>query len=133
VFTLAGGPVSWQSRRQTTVALSTAEAEYMALCDGTKEALFMRQVLSDIGFAPTAPTTLHEDNKAAIFMAGNPIQHQRSKHIHVRFHFTREALERGDIAIEYIKTSTQLADYLTKALPKDAYLKCRGDLQEQAP
>jgi hypothetical protein len=130
VFTLAGGPVSWQSKRQSTVALSTAEAEYMALCDGTKEALFMRQILADIGFKPTKPTALLEDNKAAILMTAKPIHHQRSKHIHVRFHFTREAVERGEIKIEYVNTSAQLADYLTKALPKDAFLKCRGELQE---
>jgi transposase InsO family protein len=65
-----------------------------------------------------------------VIAATKPIQHQRSKHIHVRFHFTREAVERGEISIEYVSTSAQLADYLTKPLPKEAFFKCRGDLQE---
>ena len=86
VFSLARGAVSWLSKKQATVALSTAEAEYVALSTATQEAIWLRRLLTDVGEPLEEPIVIHEDNQGAIAMAKNPVGHARTKHIDIRYH-----------------------------------------------
>ena len=90
VFMLASGSISWSSRKQAVVALSTAEAEYIALSSATQEIMWLRRLLTDLHSKPYGPTELKEDNQGAIAIAKNPVTHNRTKHIDIRHHFVRE-------------------------------------------
>jgi hypothetical protein len=116
IFFISGGPVSWQSRMQTSVALSSMESEYMAASAAAQEALWLNRLLQQLGLRTPNPTVLYEDNKAAILFADHPGDHRRSKHIDTRRHFVRETVVNGEIALVYIPTAEQQADGLTKAL-----------------
>jgi hypothetical protein len=124
VFKISGGPVSWQSRMQTSVALSSMESEYMAASAATQEASWLNRILEKLGFRMPKPITIYEDNKAAILFS----DHRRSKHIDTRKYFIREAVINGKIKLEYITTLDQLADELTKALPPDLHMKSLREL-----
>ena len=119
VFMLNGTPVSWSARKQKTVALSSTEAEYMALTAATKEATWLRHLLKDLGYEQPGPTVIYEDNQGTIAIAQNPCHHKRTKHIDIQYHFTREKIEAGEVTLEYIATEEQVADLFTKALPRD--------------
>ena len=103
VFTIAGGPVSWRSTLQSTVALSTIEAEYMAMTEAIKEAIWLQGLLDDLG-VDQDHLSVHCDSMSAIFLAKNQVHHSRTKHIDVRYHFVREIIEEGDILLEKIDT-----------------------------
>ena len=90
LFLVSGGAVSWLSRKQPVVALSTTEAGYVSLSTATQEALWLRRLLSEIKAIPAAPTVIKEDNQGTIAVAKNPISHARTKHIDIKFHFVRE-------------------------------------------
>ena len=128
VFKISGGPVSWQSRMQTSVALSSMESEYMAASAAAQEAIWLNRLLEELGFRMPKPITIYEDNKAAILFSDHPGDHRRSKHIDTRKYFIREAVINGEIKLEYIPTLDQLADGLTKALPPDHHMKCLREL-----
>ena len=132
-FMLAGGAVSWASKTQKTVALSSTEAEYMALTETAKEAIHLRQTCEFFGFSATDPILLHEDNMGAKAMAENVITTSASKHINIRHHFIREKVADGDVMLVYVRTERQLADALTKALHKVTFLRLRGALLGYAP
>ena len=104
VFMLAGGAVSWASKTQKTVALSSTEAEYMALTETAKEAIHLRQTCEFFGFSATDPVLLHEDNMGAKAMAENVITTSASKHINIRHHFIREKVADGDVMLVYVRT-----------------------------
>ena len=123
-----GGPISWQSKKQPTVALSSTEAKYMALTQAAKEAIWLQGLLSELGIKETRPTTILEDNQGCIALAKNPTSHARTKHIDIRHHFIRETLENGQIKLEYCPTTDMVADILTKAIPKDQFEKLRNML-----
>jgi hypothetical protein len=115
VFMLCGGAVSWRSKKQETVARSSTEAEYMALSDGAQEAMWLRRLLVSIGWEMnTIP--LHVDNESAIALARNPVQHSRTKHIDVHWHFIRQAIDREVVLLRSVRSNDQLADFLTKAV-----------------
>jgi hypothetical protein len=118
VFMIAGGAVTWASRLQATTALSTTEAEYMSACAATQEAIHLRQLLKDIGFEQRKATTLHEDNQGCVALSRNPGDHQRTKHIDIRYHFVREKTASDEIKLVYVPTDKQLADLLTKPLDR---------------
>jgi len=118
LFYLSGGVISWSSKRQATVALSSTEAEYMALTHATKEAIWLRSLLDELGFKQHHPTTLFEDNQSAIALAKNPVYHMQSKHIDIQYHFTREKLESNEIELVYKPTIEMIADALTKPLTR---------------
>ncbi|CAB1113034.1 unnamed protein product [Ectocarpus sp. CCAP 1310/34] len=122
IVTCGGGAVSWFSRTQKCVTLSTTEAEYVALGDVVKEILFLRQIwrfmLPQVGM-PCIP--IFEDNQGAIQLAQNPISNSNSKHIDVRHHFLRELIERKEISAIHVPSPYQRADFLTKSLSKDAF------------
>ena len=117
-FTLGSGAISWSSKKQPTVALSSTEAEYRAACSGTCEAVWLRRLLEDFGFPQGQKTTLRCDNQSCLAIARNPVFHARTKHIEVQYHFVREKLLDGTILLEYCKTEDNLADLFTKALPQ---------------
>jgi predicted outer membrane lipoprotein len=114
IFYLGNCPISWQSRLQPTVALSTVEAEYMALTSSTQEAIWLRSILKEWGLKMLMPTTIWSDNNGAILLAYNPIHHKRTKHIETKFHFIREKVKSYEIIIDHMPTSKLIADLLTK-------------------
>jgi hypothetical protein len=118
VVMLAGGAVDWKAKRQPIVALSTTEAEYVAMAEAAKSVLWHRELLMELGVPPEGPTVLHCDNMSAIALAQDPVHHERTKHIRRRFHFIREVLAAKEAVLKYCPTEQMLADVLTKALPK---------------
>jgi hypothetical protein len=120
-FYIGDGLVSWNSKRQTTVALSTAEAEYMAATQATKEALWLKQLLNEIGLTQSQPVLIRSDNQGCIALTKNPAYHSRTKHIDIRHHFIRDSVEVGDIELQYCATNDMVADVLTKALARDKH------------
>jgi hypothetical protein len=122
-FYIGVGLVSWNSKRQTTVALSTAEAEYMSATQAVKEALWLKQLLTEIGFTQSHPILIHSDNQGCIALTKNPAYHSRTKHIDIRHHFIRDSVEVGDIELQYCATDDMVADVLTKALARDKHEK----------
>lgn len=128
IYLLNGGPVSWTSTQQKSVSVSTTEAEYVALSEASKEAIWLRRLLSDMGKTQENPTILWGDNQGANKLVRNPEFHKRSKHIDVRYHFVREKEQEGEIKVQYIPTQEQLADGLTKALTRDKFIEWRNSL-----
>ena len=124
IFLLNGAPLSWDARKQRTVALSTTEAEYMALSDCVKEALYWQRFVRELGFDELAELVVLCDNRSSLRLAENPVLHSRSKHIDIRHHFVRDALRDKKIGLEYVATEGQVADFLTKGLPKPKHLWC---------
>jgi len=119
VFTLANAAIQWKSKLQTTVALSSTEAEYLALSAAVKEALFIRGLLDDI--LPSAASdgiVLHEDNQSTIKQALNLQGSERTKHVAIRHHFLKQHVASGVIKLVYIPTAEQPADALTKAVDR---------------
>ena len=100
---------SWLSQKQATVALSTAEAEYIALGSATQEAIWLRQLLSDLKVNVQERTEIFEDNQGSIAMAKNPVGHKRSEHIDIRHHFIREAVQAGTVRLSYCPSTSQLS------------------------
>lgn len=127
MFELAGGPVIWASQRQKLVTLSTTETEYVAASITSREAVWLRKLLSEIECPCEKTTTIHVDNQSAIRLVKNPEFHKRTKHIDVRYHFVREKVHAGELSIEYLQTEEQRADIFTKALPRNRFCKLRED------
>ncbi|KAF5819693.1 putative RNA-directed DNA polymerase [Helianthus annuus] len=128
-FTMVGGNlVTWRSKKQKVVALSSAEAEFRGVARGLAEILWIRKLLTEIGFPPTTATKIMCDNKAAIQISENPVQHDRTKHVEVDRHFIKEKLEEGIIEIPYIASKDQLADILTKEVNGNAFSSCLSKL-----
>ncbi|CEG43863.1 polyprotein [Plasmopara halstedii] len=113
---IASAPVAFKSDYQRTVALSLAEAEFMALSLCTQEILWKRAMLRDMGHEQVEGTQVWEDNQGAIALANNAGYHARTKHVEIKHHFIRENVPGGLLKIDYIDTKSQLADMLTKAL-----------------
>ena len=127
VFLMAGGAISWLSKKQTSVALSTAEAEYISLSSASQENAWLRRLLVDIGLNVQGPTVLMEDNQGAISMAQNPVNHSRTKHIDIRYHYVRECVQDGSLILQYCPSEKMLADILTKPLPKFQFEMLRSE------
>jgi len=118
--------VSWQSVKQQVVALSSCEAEYIAASTASTQALWLARLLGDLLGRDTEAVELRVDSKSALALAKNPVFHERSKHIRVRYHFIRDCLEEGSIKAGYINTNDQLADLLTKPLGRIKFLELRS-------
>jgi hypothetical protein len=116
VFLLNGGCISWRSKKQRTVALSSTEAEYMALSEATQEAVWLKAFVTELGEDIGGALTVYEDNQGAIALAKNPEFHKRTKHIDIRYHFVREKVEDGQVVLEYCPTQDMLADLMTKPI-----------------
>ncbi|CAN6545947.1 unnamed protein product [Malus baccata var. baccata] len=125
-FTFGSGVFSWASVKQQSVALSTAEAEYVSASEATSQAIWLRFILKDFGELQVEATPLLCDNTSAIAMTKNPVFHQRTKHIKRIYHFIKEALQDNTIKLIYCSTEDQIADIFTKALPKERFNYLRG-------
>ena len=113
---MGGCLISWSSKMQSIVATSTAEAEYVALSEAVRETSWLRQVLAEIGYEQKESTRVRCDNQIAIGLAENPIQHKRTKHIDIKYHYVREIVANKEVSVEYINTTNMLADIMTKGL-----------------
>ena len=130
VFNIGSGAISWSSKRQPTIALSTCEAEYQAQTQAAKEAVWLRSLLQDLNPIARTPyaTIIYCDNQGAIALAKDPKFHPRTKHIAIQHHWVREKIAEQIVDLEYVQTSKQVADGLTKALPKDSFEAFRDAL-----
>lgn len=129
---MAGGATFWQSKRQDVVALSTTEAEYMALAKGAQQARWVHHFLAEVGHGLPLPSHLKSDNKSAIAISENPKFHSRVKHIDIRFHYLRDAVRSGELKVEYIPSEDNPADILTKSLGTTLHRRQVGLLQLEA-
>lgn len=125
-FTLGSGLISWSSRKQTTTATSTCEAEYIAACHSTKEAVWLRALLKEINIEQIGPTQIDCDNQGTIVLTEDPSFHARTKHFDVQYHYTCERVDTGDITFKYIPSAENIADAFTKNLDVKAFQKFRG-------
>jgi hypothetical protein len=119
--------VSWASKKQNFIALSTAKAEYIAAGHCCAQLLWMRQTLRDYGYKLSKAPLLC-DNESAIRMADNPVEHSRTKHIDIWYHFLRDHQQKGDIKIAYVSTHNQLANIFTKPLDEKTFSKLSNEL-----
>ena len=118
--------MSWRSKKQSCVALSTAEAEYMALSSTAQEALWLRELNKDLNNPSFGPTLIFEDNQSAICMSKNPQFHGRSKHINIKFHFIREQVTSNNICLKFCPSEDMVADLLT------SYVSCEKECRKGA-
>lgn len=134
VFNIGSGAISWSAKRQPTVALSTCEAEYRGQTQAAKEAIWLRQLLQNLNPSGATPyaTTIYCDNQGAIALAKDPRFHARTKHIAIQHHWVREKIADETIQLEYVSTAMQVADGLTKALPKAPFEAFRDALGLEA-
>ncbi|PON84400.1 hypothetical protein TorRG33x02_198600 [Trema orientale] len=123
-----GNLVTWRSKKQSVVARSSAEAEFRAIAQGVCELLWLKMLLKELGVNIVQPMKLYCDNKAAISISHNPMFHDRTKHVEVDKHFIKEKIEAGEICIVYLPTSEQVADILTKGLPRSTFEKLEDKL-----
>ena len=114
--------VVWCSKKQSIVATSTTVAEYIALYEATTEAVAQRITLRDLGVPQSTPTEIREDNQTAIKLADDEAVHKRTKHIDVKYHYSKEQRELGNIKIVYVPTSENIADMFTKQIQRDAFV-----------
>ncbi|KAJ1300258.1 hypothetical protein OPQ81_005086 [Rhizoctonia solani] len=115
-FKMAGGSVAWSSRKQPTISLSSTEAEYVAAASAARELIWIRSILSELGFLENGPTTVFTDNQSSMALAKNPSHHQNTKHIRVKYHFIREMIELKEVELKFIPTDKQIADLRNAAL-----------------
>lgn len=152
LFVFVGGPISWSSKRQTTVSRSSTESEYKSLSNGAQESVHLSRLLNELPITDelrvpihcSSSTTLNNlseaslpttqdthmfcDNSGAIKLAKNPVFHARSKHIEISHHFVRERVLNGEISLEYIPTNDQPADILTKPLGRNKFEQHRDHI-----
>ncbi|XRB21906.1 retrovirus-related Pol polyprotein [Pseudoscourfieldia marina] len=121
IFFLNGGPISWASYLQTTVALSTVESEVMALTEAIKEAIYIRRLLESLGAAQEGPTIIYTDSTGAEALVDHPTSHRRTKHIEIRREFIKFHIGHETVKIERVSTKDQLADIMTKPLRQDIH------------
>jgi len=135
MFIFGGAAVSWTSKLQKTVALSTMEAEYMALCEASKEAVWLDKLIQRVTMLVTqsdtlvGPANIKVDNSGCIDFAKNPVEHKRTKHIDIRCHFVRDAITTDKVTLEHCPTDEMAADPMTKELSKvkhDKHVKTMG-------
>lgn len=128
LYMLGKNPITWQSQKQKIVALSSCEAEYVAATTVACQGVWLCRLMEDLIRKEYSSTTIFIDNKSAIQLCKNPVFHDRSKHIEVRFHFIRECIEAGKIFVDYVSTGEQLADILTKSLGRTRFLELRAKI-----
>ncbi|CAA7018890.1 unnamed protein product [Microthlaspi erraticum] len=126
-FFLGNNLIAWLSKKQNSVSLSTAEAEYIALGSCCTQLIWMRQMSADYGME-SGPFLVYCDNKSAIDISKNPVQHSRTKHIDIRHHFVRELVEEKQVVLEHVVTDLQLADLFTKPLDFNRFVTLRNSI-----
>ncbi|XP_017420329.2 uncharacterized mitochondrial protein AtMg00810-like [Vigna angularis] len=128
IFFMGGTPISWSSRKEPVVALSSCEAEYIAACEATCQATWLGFLLEGLKIELTGRVRLLVDNKSAIDLAKHPASHGRSKHIETRFHYIREQVSSGRLDVVHCRSEDQLADILTKALKSERFQSLRKQI-----
>ena len=134
VFTMSRAAISWGSKRQQSIALSSCEAEIVAASEAAKEAVHLDRLLSELGFKPTdEPIRLSLDNRAAIDSSYNPENHSRTKHIDRRHYFIRELVEANQIVVPFVPSDANLADFFTKPLRPSKFFPMRDKIMNVSP
>ena len=128
-----GVPVSWKSHLQDTIAQSVCEAEYIALAECSREVVYLRNVVGFLGRDTLHPTTIYEDNEGSIRLVNNPVNHGKTKHIEVKFHYTRHVQERGLVKVVKIHTDDNSADIFTKATDQRTFVRHVSSLMSIPP
>ena len=116
VVKMGTGAISWASKLQSIVTLSTTEAEYIPAVQATQEILWLRNLFTEFGYTFSTPSPLHIDNQSALSVAKNPEHHGRMKHLDLRYYWLRDVVEAGQIDVCYLPTKSMPADIMTKAL-----------------
>lgn len=128
LFKLGMGIISWRSRKQKTISLSSTEAEYMAMSDSCREAKWVYHLLEELGLMSGKSILINVENEGAEALARNPSHHSRTKHIHTRYHFVRGCVKDGSVLLKHVPTADMLADMLTKGLARVLLEKHRKNL-----
>jgi len=113
--------VSWCSRKQNFVALSTVEAEYIALSMAAREVVWLHKLLTDLFDHEMDPMTIHCNNQSCVKLSENPVFHNKSKHIEIKYHYIRDMVQRKEVHVQYLSTHEQIADIFTKPLAKTKF------------
>ena len=123
VFTLGGGAITWRSVKQSCIADSTMEAKYVAACEATKKAVWLKKFLSDLSVVrmEQVPITLFYDNSGAVAQSKDPRNHKKGKHIERKYHIIQDIIARGDVVVAKIESANNLANPFTKALPQKTF------------
>jgi hypothetical protein len=135
-FSMGSTMISWFSRKQTSVALSTTEAEYIAACSASNEAVWLRKLLAGLFDLELEATCIWCDNQSCVKLTENPVFHDKSKHIEIRYHYIRDMVQRGAVKLQYVATDEQIADVLTKPLSRVKFVYFRdklGVVQKDVP
>ncbi|XP_019236610.1 PREDICTED: uncharacterized protein LOC109216853 [Nicotiana attenuata] len=127
-ITLGGAPISWKSKKQISISLSSAEAEYRSMRRVTAELTWLVRILEDLSAPITLPIPLHSDSKAAIHIARNPVFHERTKYVEIDCHFVRKQFLSGLITLSFVPSKAQLADIFTKPLSGVSHRDILGKL-----
>ena len=123
-----GGLISWTSKKQPLVALSSTEAESIAASFALQEALWLQSLPSDMNFKQEQPMVIHEDNQRAIALCSNPKFHSSTKHIDIKYHYIREKIERKEVKLKYCQPEDMVADVLSKPLGKIEFQRFRDQM-----
>ncbi|CAI7742702.1 unnamed protein product [Closterium sp. NIES-54] len=121
---VGGGPTAWESKKQVDQALSSVESEYMALFRAVREIVWQRRLSAELGEEQQGPTPLYCDSQGAIALAKNPVVHGLTKHMRVKWHWTRSMVAASEVELHYVKTTGQPADMMTKRLVEQQHWKC---------
>ena len=132
LMVLNGGPISWKASRQGGVTLSSSEAEFVAASQAGQEVLYLRALLKGFAYLQHGPTEIWEDNASCILMSENPTNRERSRHVDVRVHFLRDMVRDGSVKLIKCAGTQNVADALTKSLPRPAFHKHREFLKGTA-
>jgi len=127
-FYAYGCLVSWASRKQNTVSLSSTIAEYLALSSATEEAIWIKQFFDELEMSIQKPLIIYQDNKSTIAIANNPVKQKHTKYMDVKAKFIEEHIQKGDIKLVYCSTENMIADIFTKPLNSKLFKKFRGML-----
>jgi hypothetical protein len=128
LYFLGNNVITWQSQKQKVVALSSCEAEYIAGTAAACQGIWLMRLLSELKAKKEGAVKIHIDSQSAIQLSKNLVFHDRSKHIDTRYHFIRDCVEEGRVIVATIGTDEQLADILTKALPRERFIELRGKI-----
>ena len=125
IFGTVGSSISWKSNKQSVVALSTTESEYIALCQATQEAVWLRLLFKSVGLNQMKPTVIYEDNQSTIAFAKSSEVHPRMKHVDIKLHYVREVINNKVIDLQYCPTTDMVGDLFTKGVAKPIFEKLR--------
>jgi hypothetical protein len=113
--------ISWSAKRQTVISRSSAEAKYRVVANGVAEDTWLRQLLHELQTPPSRCTLVYCDNVSDVYLSTNPVQHQRTKHVEIDFHFVQEKVAIGQVCVLHVPTTSQFADIFTKGLPSSVF------------